>query len=134
MIRTVAAQPYPYRFPVPGFALMIIDMQRDFIEPGGFGSTLGNDVTRLSAIVPTVARLLNGFRSAGLPVIHTKEAHKPDLSDCPPGKRLRGNAPLRIGGSKRMPFIPTMPTRILCGLGNPVPKSAAMRLRSASST
>jgi biuret amidohydrolase len=97
MAYTVAAQPYPYTFPVPGLALVIIDMQRDFVEPGGFGASLGNDVRLLTAIVPTVARLLAGFRKAGLPVIHTKEAHKADLSDCPPAKRLRGNAPLRIG-------------------------------------
>jgi nicotinamidase-related amidase len=102
MMHTVAAQPYPYRFPVPGLALVVIDMQRDFIEPGGFGSNLGNDVARLASIVPTVARLLGGFRGAGLPVIHTKEAHKPDLSDCPPAKRLRGNAPLRIGDAGPM--------------------------------
>ena len=67
-------------------------MQRDFIEPGGFGESLGNDVTRLAAIVPTVGRLIGGFRAAGLPVIHTKECHRPDLSDCPPAKRERGIA------------------------------------------
>lgn len=72
-------------------------MQRDFIEPGGFGSTLGNDVTPLAAIVPDTARLLAGFRRAGLAVVHTKEAHRPDLSDCPPAKLSRGRAQLRIG-------------------------------------
>jgi biuret amidohydrolase len=92
-----AARPYPYAFPPGGIALLVIDMQRDFIEPGGFGSALGNDVTRLAAIVPGTARLLAGFRRAGLPVIHTKEAHRPDLSDCPPAKRNRGRAALRIG-------------------------------------
>jgi nicotinamidase-related amidase len=92
-----AARPYPYAFPRPHLALLLIDMQRDFIEPGGFGSTLGNDVARLGAIVPQAARLLAGFRRAGLPVCHTKEAHRPDLSDCPPAKLRRGNAALRIG-------------------------------------
>ena len=92
-----AAQPYPYEFPWRGFALLVIDMQRDFIEPGGFGSALGNDVSRLAAIVPATARLIAGFRVAGLPVMHTKEAHRPDLSDCPPAKLRRGNAALRIG-------------------------------------
>ena len=93
----VAAKPFPYALPPGNVALIVIDMQRDFVEPGGFGDTLGNDVTRLQAIVPTVARLIRLFRSAGWPVIHTREGHQPDLSDCPPAKRLRGNPSLRIG-------------------------------------
>lgn len=92
-----AALPYRYEFPATGIALLVIDMQRDFIEPGGFGSALGNDVSRLAAIVPATARLVAGFRAAGLPVVHTKEAHRPDLSDCAPAKLRRGNAALRIG-------------------------------------
>jgi nicotinamidase-related amidase len=91
------ALPYPYEFPRSGLALLLIDMQRDFVEPGGFGSALGNDVSRLAAIVPQTARLLAGFREAGLPVLHTKEAHRPDLSDCPPAKLRRGGSALRIG-------------------------------------
>ena len=78
-------------------ALIVIDMQRDFIEDGGFGASLGNDVQRLRAIIPTVATLIEGFRSAGLPVIHTRECHAADLSDCPPAKQGRGNPKLRIG-------------------------------------
>jgi nicotinamidase-related amidase/quercetin dioxygenase-like cupin family protein len=78
-------------------ALLIIDMQRDFLEPGGFGASLGNDVAPLAAIVPTVHSLLAAFRAHGLPVIHTKEAHRADLSDCPPAKRRRGTPTLRIG-------------------------------------
>jgi nicotinamidase-related amidase len=93
----IAAEPFPYQCPIPGVALLIIDMQRDFIEPGGFGAALGNDVAPLAAIVPTVRRLLEGFRAFDLPIIHTKEAHRPDLSDCPPAKRQRGHASLRIG-------------------------------------
>lgn len=93
----VAAAPYPYIFPPGKTALVVIDMQRDFIEPGGFGAALGNDVSRLSAIIPTVAKLLSVFRNNGWPVIHTREAHKPDLSDCPPAKIARGSASLRIG-------------------------------------
>lgn len=93
----VEANPYDYVFPAPGTALIVIDMQRDFLEPGGFGEALGNDVSRLAAIVPATRRLIDAFRRAGLPVIHTKEAHRPDLSDCPPAKRRRGNATLRIG-------------------------------------
>jgi nicotinamidase-related amidase len=93
----VPADPYPYSLPPGRTALVVIDMQRDFIEPGGFGAALGNDVGRLAAIVPTVARLLALFRAQGWPVIHTREAHRPDLSDCPPSKIARGNAALRIG-------------------------------------
>jgi nicotinamidase-related amidase len=94
---TVPAEPYPYTLASGRTALVVIDMQRDFIEPGGFGAALGNDVGRLAAIVPTVARLLAVFRAQGWPVIHTREAHRPDLSDCPPSKIARGHASLRIG-------------------------------------
>ena len=94
---TIAARPYPYEFTPARTALLLIDMQRDFIEPGGFGSALGNDVARLGAIIPATARLLAGFRRAGLAILHTKEAHRPDLADCPSAKRSRGNASLRIG-------------------------------------
>ncbi len=99
---SVAAKPFAYSFPPDGVALIVIDMQRDFVEPGGFGATLGNDVTRLQAIVPTVGRLIRLFRNAGWPVIHTREGHKADLSDCPPAKRLRGNPTLRIGDAGPM--------------------------------
>ncbi len=94
---TVTASPFDFPFARDSIALIVIDMQRDFIEPGGFGASLGNDVSLLQAIVPTVARLIAGFRAAGLPVIHTRECHLPDLSDCPPAKRLRGSPSLRIG-------------------------------------
>ncbi|MEO5805249.1 isochorismatase family cysteine hydrolase [Devosia sp.] len=93
----VAARPYPYTL-VPGHtALVVIDMQRDFIEVGGFGDSLGNDVKRLEAIVPTTAALIDTFRQQGWLVVHTREAHKPDLSDCPPSKIARGNPSLHIG-------------------------------------
>jgi len=91
------ARPYPYSFDVEHTALVIIDMQRDFVEPGGFGETLGNDVTMLQAIIPAVAAVLAGWRAVGGLVIHTREAHAPDLHDCPPAKRLRGAPALRIG-------------------------------------
>ena len=94
---TVDATPYPYAFPPAQTAVVVIDMQRDFIEPGGFGAALGNDVSRLDAIIPTVAALLALARAQGWAVIHTREAHRPDLSDCPPAKIARGNAALRIG-------------------------------------
>ena len=94
---TVPAEPYPYELPPDRTALVVIDMQRDFIERGGFGDALGNDVTRLEAIIPTVADLIALFRDKGWPVIHTRESHKPDLSDLPPAKRERGHGTLRIG-------------------------------------
>lgn len=94
---SVKADPYDYQLPEEGTALVVIDMQRDFIEPGGFGAALGNDVSRLAAIIPTVAELLALFRERGLTVIHTREAHLPDMSDCPPSKVARGNAAVRIG-------------------------------------
>lgn len=94
---TVPAQPYPYTLPPGKTALVVIDMQRDFIERGGFGDALGNDVMRLEAIIPTVADLIALFRSKGWPIIHTRESHKPDLSDLPQAKRERGHGTLRIG-------------------------------------
>lgn len=93
----IDALPTFYRAPRDRLALIVIDMQRDFIEPGGFGASLGNDVRPLAAIVPTVKRLIEAFRTAGLPIIHTRECHRPDLSDCPPAKLNRGKPSLRIG-------------------------------------
>ncbi|WP_146592297.1 cysteine hydrolase family protein [Puniceibacterium confluentis] len=98
----IAAQPFEFPFQPDRIALVVIDMQRDFIEPGGFGASLGNDVGLLQAILPTVERLLHGFRAAGLPIFHTRECHLPDLSDCPPAKRLRGAPALRIGDAGPM--------------------------------
>jgi nicotinamidase-related amidase len=93
----IKAQPFAFPVKPDQLALIVIDMQRDFAEPGGFGASLGNDVNRITKIVPDVKRLIDGFRIAGLPVIHTMECHKPDLSDLPPAKRNRGNPLLRIG-------------------------------------
>jgi nicotinamidase-related amidase len=93
----ILAEPFPFPWQPGKLALVVIDMQRDFVEPGGFGHSLGNDVARLQAIVPTLRRLTDAFRAAGLPVIHTRECHRADLSDCPPAKRLRGSPTLRIG-------------------------------------
>ncbi|MFN7713819.1 MAG: cysteine hydrolase family protein [Curvibacter sp.] len=93
----IPATPFDFEFEVRKTALVIIDMQRDFIEPGGFGETLGNDVSLLDAIVPACQAVLAAWRRAGGLVVHTREAHKPDLSDCPPAKRERGNPSLRIG-------------------------------------
>lgn len=93
----IDAQPFAYDFDLARTALVLIDMQRDFIEPGGFGETLGNDVSLLAAIVPATQAVLAAWRQAGGLVVHTREAHRPDLSDCPPAKRLRGAPSLRIG-------------------------------------
>lgn len=94
---TVSAQPGPFTFDPAHTALVMIDMQRDFIEPGGFGATLGNDVSLLEPVVPAAAQLIAWCREHGILVIHTQECHRPDLSDCPPAKRLRGKPSLRIG-------------------------------------
>jgi len=93
----IDANPFVYEFEVKKSALVIIDMQRDFIEPGGFGETLGNNVALLEAIVPACRAVLSAWRKAGGVVVHTRESHLPDLSDCPPAKRNRGNPSLRIG-------------------------------------
>ena len=98
----VAAQPYPYTFDPVRTALVVIDMQRDFIERGGFGEALGNDVTRLAAIVPTVKALLDWCRAHGIRVLHTREGHRADLGDCPPAKLARGDPKLRIGAKGPM--------------------------------
>ena len=98
----VAAQPYAYRFEPRSTALIVIDMQRDFVEPGGFGAALGNDVTRLGAIVPTLRTLLDWARGHGIGVLHTREGHLPDLADCPPSKLNRGDPTMRIGAKGPM--------------------------------
>jgi nicotinamidase-related amidase len=93
----VDAQPGPYTFDPAGTALVIIDMQRDFCEPEGFGETLGNDVSLLRTVIPPLQEVLATFRGLGMTVIHTREGHVPDLSDCPPAKLNRGEPSLRIG-------------------------------------
>src|SRR3954471_12354056 len=94
---TVDASPSPYTFDPASTALLVIDMQRDFLQPGGFGETLGNDVSQLRRTIEPTAALLKAVRAIGLPVIHTREGHKPDLSDCPPAKLARGAPSQRIG-------------------------------------
>ena len=96
MIR-IAARPFDYTLAPGRTALVVIDMQRDFVEPGGFGASLGNDVTRLHAAIDPIAHLLQAWRQRNWPVLHTRECHRPDLSDCPPAKRHRGNPSQRIG-------------------------------------
>ncbi len=83
------ALPYEYEFRMDNTALLIIDMQRDFCENGGFGELLGNDIALTKGIIPTVKRMLETARKEGMLVIHTREGHRPDLSDCPPQKLKR---------------------------------------------
>jgi nicotinamidase-related amidase len=93
----IAAEPQPISVELERTALLIIDMQRDFLEPGGFGETLGNDVSRLQAAVKPLKAVLAAARAAGMLVIHTREGHRPDLSDAPPAKLERGSPSMRIG-------------------------------------
>jgi nicotinamidase-related amidase len=94
---TVDAQPGPFSFDLDSIALVVIDMQRDFLLPGGFGESLGNDVSQLRRTIEPLAALMAAWRSKNLPIIHTREGHKPDLSDCPPAKLNRGAPSMRIG-------------------------------------
>ena len=93
----IHARPFDFALQPGHAALVIIDMQRDFIEPGGFGASLGNDVSLLEAAIAPTQTLLAAWRGRGWPVVHTRESHAADLSDCPPAKRLRGSPSLRIG-------------------------------------
>ena len=93
----VQAEPYPFTMEPAQTALVIIDMQRDFLEPGGFGAMLGNDVGQLRRTIEPNRRLLAAWRRAGLLAIHTREGHRPDLSDLPPAKKIRGHGAATIG-------------------------------------
>ncbi len=94
---TFEAEPAPLSVDMGKAALVIIDMQRDFLEPGGFGEALGNDVSRLQAAVGPCKDVLGAARRLGMLVIHTREGHRPDLSDAPPHKVVRGDPATRIG-------------------------------------
>jgi biuret amidohydrolase len=89
-VTTIEAEPFPLQFDPKTSALVIIDMQRDFVLPGGFGEKLGNDTSLLLAAVEPTRRALQHSRDIGMFVIHTREGHRPDLSDCPPAKLTRG--------------------------------------------
>ncbi len=99
---TVAAEPYEFTFEPAKCALVIIDMQRDFLEPGGFGEMLGNDVSQLRRTIEPNRRLLQAWREIGLQVIHTREGHRPDLTDLPPAKKIRGRSATSIGDTGPM--------------------------------
>ena len=98
----IQAEPYPFAFNPPACALLIIDMQRDFLEPGGFGEMLGNDVSQLRRTIAPNQQLLAAWRARGLKVIHTREGHRADLSDLPPAKKVRGRGTTCIGDSGPM--------------------------------
>jgi len=72
-------------------------MQRDFLEPGGFGASLGNDVSLLRKTIPPTRRLLEAARKAGLTITHTREGHRPDLADLPAAKKSCGRLAIGIG-------------------------------------
>ena len=99
---SVQAEPYPFEFSLDTCALLLIDLQRDFLEPGGFGEMLGNDVSQLRRVIEPNRALLGAWRARGLPVIHTREGHRPDLTDLPPAKKVRGRGTTCIGDSGPM--------------------------------
>lgn len=98
----IDAQPEPIAVEFARTAIVVIDMQRDFLEPGGFGEALGNDVSLLKRAVEPIRRLLSRAREKGVFIIHTREGHRPDLSDAPKAKVERGAPELRIGAKGPM--------------------------------
>jgi len=99
---SIEAEPYTFELIPSRCALVIIDMQRDFLEPGGFGEMLGNDVSQLRRTIDPNRKLLDAWRRAGLQVIHTREGHRPDLTDLPPAKKIRGRSATCIGDAGPM--------------------------------
>ncbi len=94
---TVQAEPEPLPIDAARTAIVMIDMQRDFLEPGGFGEALGNDVSRLNSAVGPCRALLETARRREMLIIHTREGHRPDMSDAPRAKVERGAPAMRIG-------------------------------------
>ena len=99
---TIAAEPHPVTLDLAATALMVIDMQKDFLYPNGFGAFLGNDVTLLQRTIAPIQQLLAAARASNLLIIHTREGHLPDLSDCPPTKLDRWAPGTRIGDAGPM--------------------------------
>ena len=99
---TVSAEPYAFEFDPRACALVVIDMQRDFVDPGGFGEALGNDVSLLRKAIAPTQRVLEAARARGMLVVHTREGHRPDLTDLPLNKKLRGRLKTGIGDAGPM--------------------------------
>jgi nicotinamidase-related amidase len=93
----IKAEPYAFEFDPKTTALLMIDMQRDFLEKGGFGEMLGNDVSLVRSAIAPCKTVLEAVREAGIAVIHTREGHRPDLFDAPPSKLARGHLKTGIG-------------------------------------
>jgi len=98
----IDAEPEPVTIDPGRTALVIIDMQRDFLEPGGFGEALSNDVSLLSVVIKPCKAVLASARRRGMLVIHTREGHRPDMADAPRAKVERGAPSLRIGSEVPM--------------------------------
>jgi nicotinamidase-related amidase len=96
-VRAIDAEPYTFDFDPKNTALLIIDMQRDFVEPGGFGESLGNDVSILRKTIAPTKAILDACRKLHMMVVHTREGHRADLADCPPSKMERGHPKRKIG-------------------------------------
>lgn len=96
-ILTIPAEPHAVTVDLAQTALIVIDMQKDFLYPGGFGALLGNDTSLLRRTIEPIQAMLSFARERGMTVIHTREGHLPDLSDCPPTKLDRWPAGTRIG-------------------------------------
>lgn len=117
-MKTLDANPFSFNFDLKSTALIMIDMQRDFIEPGGFGEMLGNDVSLLRSAIAPCKAVLDAARRSGLLVIHTREGHRPDLADLHPAKRTRGGKTfigtdgpmgrILVRGEKGHDFIPEL--------------------------
>lgn len=99
---TIKAEPYEFKFDPKTTALLIIDMQRDFVEPGGFGEALGNDVSILRKTIAPIKKVLKACRKLGMMIVHTREGHRADLTDCPPSKFERGRPKRKIGDDGAM--------------------------------
>jgi biuret amidohydrolase len=98
----IKAEPYEFTFDPTTTALVIIDMQRDFVEPGGFGEALGNDVSILRTTIAPIKKVLEACRKLGMMIVHTREGHRTDLTDCPPSKLVRGKPKRKIGDDGSM--------------------------------
>ena len=89
LLSVPSAAPSAFSFAAGSTALLMIDWQKDFLDVGGFGHSLGNDVAPLQAALTPAAAVLSAARAAKIPIVHTLEAHHPDMSDCPGSKKRR---------------------------------------------